>query len=59
MKEDITTQFRRAYPYIEASDETIWDAYRQVPERIIDTNQILDLMQDYILSQDLAEEVVP
>lgn len=54
----IIPSFRDTYPYIGVTDQVIIQAIREV-EQYIDENTplevILDRMQDYILSQGLAE----
>ena len=56
----IIPSFRDTYPYIGVTDQVIIQAIREV-EQYIDENTplevILDRMQDYILSQGLAEYV--
>lgn len=56
----IIPSFRDTYPYIGVTDQVIIQAIREV-EQYIDENTplevILDRMQDYILSQGLADEV--
>lgn len=52
--------FKTTYPYIITEDNIIQEAYNQVPNKENKSeDQILDLMKDYILSQDLQEEVIP
>lgn len=55
----IIPSFRDTYPYIGVTDQVIIQAIRE--EQCTDENTplevILDRMQDYILSQGLADEV--
>lgn len=58
----IISSFRDTYPYIGVTDQVIIQAIREVEqEHCTDENTplevILDRMQDYILSQGLADEV--
>lgn len=58
--ETIITLFRDTHPYIQVPDNIITDAYDRVPNKETKSDPtILDLMQDYILSQGLADDVVP
>lgn len=51
--------FKTTFPYIIAEDNILQEAYNQIPNKETKSeNQILDLMKDYILSQDLQEEVI-
>lgn len=52
--------FRDTYPYIYCSEQVIIQAIGQVEQHIDENTSletVLDLMQDYILSQGLAEDV--
>ena len=48
--------FRETYPYIECSDEVLTRAYELTADMPVDLK--MDLMRDFILSNDLVEEVM-
>lgn len=57
-QKNIYLSFQLKYPHIEATKEVILEAYDQVTNKHLKgLQEVLDLMQDYILSQNLQEEV--
>ena len=56
MEKDYKKAFRAAYPYIGCSDEVLEEAHEFTLGMPSDLT--FDLMKDYILSKDLAEEVL-
>lgn len=54
----IIEQFHRQYSYICVDDHILISYLSMVDYENIPIDQLLDNMQDYVISQDLAEEVV-
>ena len=56
--DNIIKQFHRQYSYICVEDHILISFLSTVDYENIPIDKLLDYMQDYVLSQDLAEEVV-
>ena len=56
--DNIIKQFHQQYSYICVEDYILISFLSTVDYENIPIDKLLDIMQDYVLSQDLAEEVV-
>lgn len=56
--DNIIKQFHQQYSYICVEDHILISFLSTVDYDNIPIDKLLDYMQDYVLSQDLAEEVV-
>lgn len=56
--DNIIKQFHQQYSYICVEDYILISFLSTVDYENIPLDKLLDIMQDYVLSQDLAEEVV-
>ena len=56
--DNIIKQFHQQYSYICVDDYILISFLSTVDYENIPIDKLLDYMQDYVLSQDLAEEVV-
>ena len=56
--DNIIKQFHQQYSYICVEDYILISFLSTVDYENIPIDKLLDYMQDYVLSQDLAEEVV-
>lgn len=55
---DLAWEFMQRYSYIAIDEKTLQNVLKRYQDSNDDKDTILDLARDYILSQDLAEEVV-